>query len=152
VRDKGAALQHVAGQIAELVKAGGPDDAFSVERELLGKALDDVQGIVGTMVGSLMQADPRSGGDPANVYKVGQNTTRLLMATGDLVIGWLLLQQAEVAAGKLSAASDKDKPFYTGKVAAARFFTRTVLPRITAERAIAEATDNALMEVDEAAF
>ena len=152
VRDKGAALQHVAGQIAELVKAGGPDDAFGTERELLGKALDDVQGIVGTMVGALMQSDPRSGGDPSNVYKVGQNTTRLLMATGDLVLGWLLLQQAEVAAGKLSGASDKDRPFYTGKVAAARFFARTVLPRISAERAIAEATDNALMEVDEAAF
>ncbi|WP_088317134.1 acyl-CoA dehydrogenase [Kineosporia sp. R_H_3] len=154
VRDKGAALQHVAGQIAELVKAGGADDALGTERELLGKGLDDVQGIVGTMVGALMTSDPRAeGGDVRNVYKVGQNTTRLLMATGDVVIGWLLLKQAEVALAKLAEGpSAKDKPFYEGKVAAARFFARTVLPRIAAERAVAEATDNALMDLDEAAF
>jgi alkylation response protein AidB-like acyl-CoA dehydrogenase len=158
VRDKGQALQHLAGQIAELVKAGGPADPLSVERELLGRALDDVQGIVGFMVGALMSSDPRAeGGDLRNVYKVGQNTTRLLMAAGDLVIGWLLLQQAQVALARL-AASDaaapgtRDRAFYQGKVAAARFFARTVLPRLAADRAVAEATDNALMDLDEAAF
>ena len=46
----------------------------------------------------------------------------------------------------------KDEPFYQGKVAAARFFTRQVLPRLAAERAMAEATDNSLMDVPEAAF
>jgi hypothetical protein len=51
--------------------------------------------------------------------------------------------------GEVSAA---DRDFYTGKIAAARFFARTVLPRITAERAIAEAVDNTLMDVPEAAF
>ena len=105
------------------------------------------------MVGSLMAADTRSGGDPANLYKVGQNTSRLLLATGDLVVGWLLLRQAEVA----MAALDRDVPasdraFYTGKVAAARFFARAVLPRIAAERAVAEGVDDALMDVPEAAF
>lgn len=152
VRDKGVALQHLAGQIAEFVKAGGADDALGTERELLGKALDDVQGIVGFMVGQLMASDPRAGGEVSNVYKVGQNTTRLLMAAGDLVIGWLLLRQAEIAAAKLADGAGKDTAFYEGKVAAARFFARQVLPRITAERAVAEATDNALMELDEAAF
>ena len=34
---------------------------------------------------------------PAEVYKAGLNTTRLLLALGDLVIGWLLARQAEVA-------------------------------------------------------
>ena len=38
------------------------------------------------------------------------------------------------------------------KMAAARFFARTVLPKLAAERQIAEATDNALMEVSEDAF
>jgi len=157
VRDKGQALGWLAGQIAEFVKADGGDGRLAEERELLGKALDDVQGIVGYMVGVLMSSDPRAtGGDPANVYKVGQNTTRLLMATGDLVIGWLLLRQADVATSALLAGGEelatKEKEFYRGKIAAARFFSRQVLPRLTAERAIAEATDNALMEVDESSF
>ena len=40
-----------------------------------------------------------------NVYKVGLNTTRVLMALGDLVVGWLLLRQAAVALDKLDAAT-----------------------------------------------
>ncbi|MBL8930465.1 MAG: acyl-CoA dehydrogenase [Kineosporiaceae bacterium] len=155
VRDKGQALTHVAGLIAEFVKDADADDVLAVERELLGKALDDVQGIVGVMVGALMSAHPKAdGGDVRNVYKVGQNTTRLLMGAGDLVIGWLLLRGAEVAAGKLAdpATTAADRSFYEGKIAAARFFARTVLPRLTSERAIAEATDNSLMDLDEAAF
>jgi hypothetical protein len=112
--------------------------------------------MLGFMVGTLMQSDPRMGGEVTNLYKVGQNTSRLLLAAGDVIIGWLLMRQAEVAqaaldtrGGSMSAA---DTSFYTGKVAAASFFCRTVLPRITADRAIAEATDNALMVVPEDAF
>ena len=163
VRDKGRALGHVAGEIQEFAKGDAGNGQLSVERELLGRALEDVQGIVGYMVGQLMASDTRTdGGDISNLYKIGQNTSRLLLATGDLVVGWLLLRQAEVALAALPTAtekdsvtsdvSDKDQKFYEGKVAAARFFARTVLPKITAERAIAEATDNALMDLDEAAF
>ncbi len=153
VRDKGRALSHLAGQVAEFVKGDPGDGTLARERELLGAALDDVQAIVGAMVGHLTASDPRVGGDPRSLYLVGQNTTRLLMSTGDLVVGWLLLRQAEVAQAALDAgATGRDADFYTGKVAAARFFARTRLPRIGAERAVAEATDNALMDVPEAAF
>src|SRR4051794_38875836 len=153
VRDKGQALTHVATQIAEFAKADPGDGRLAAERELLGKAVDDLQGIVGTMVGALMSSDPRAeGGDPRNVYKVGQNTTRLLLAAGDLVIGWLLLREADVALTRLAEGTGKDEAFYRGKVAAARFFARQLLPKLSAERAIAEATDNDLMDLDEAAF
>ena len=47
------------------------------------RRLEDVQGIVGTMVGSLTA----SAEDVTNIYKVGQNTSRLLLACGDLVVG-----------------------------------------------------------------
>ncbi len=64
-----------------------------------------------------------------------------------------LLRQAEVARAALDAgASAKDQAFYEGKIAAASFFARNVLPKIAAERQIAEATDNALMDVPESAF
>jgi alkylation response protein AidB-like acyl-CoA dehydrogenase len=155
VRDKGFALGHVSAQVQDLVKGGsGADDLLFRERELLGQALEDVQGIVGFMVGALQSADPARGGDPANIYKVGQNTSRLLLACTDLLVGWLLLRQAEVAQAALagSALSAKDRSFYDGKVAAARFFAATILPKISAERAIAEATDNTLMALEESAF
>jgi alkylation response protein AidB-like acyl-CoA dehydrogenase len=155
VRDKGLALGHVASQVQELVKGGiGENDPLARERELLGQALEDVQAILGFMVGALQASDPAHGGDIANVYRVGQNTTRLLLACTDLLVGWLLLRQAEVATAALAneGVGAKDRAFYQGKVAAARFFAAEVLPRISAERAIAERTDNRLMELDEAAF
>jgi hypothetical protein len=151
VRDKGQALAYVASQIQEFAKDLG--GSLDVERELLGKALEDVQGIVGHLVGVLMKSDPRVGGDVTNLYQVGQNTTRLLLAAGDLVVGWLLLRQAEVAQRALDGgAQGADADFYTGKVAAARFYAKNVLPKLSAERAMAEAVDNELMDVPESAF
>ena len=101
------------------------------------------------MVGSLTA----SAEDVTNIYKVGQNTSRLLLACGDLVVAWLLLRQAAVALAALDAgATGRDGAFYAGKVAAAKFFAAQVLPLVTAQRAIAENVDNALMDVPEDAF
>ena len=90
--------------------------------------------------------------DTQNIYKVGLNTTRALMALGDLVVGWLLLRQAEVAQAALPNASDRDKAFYAGKVGAAQWFAANVFPALTSSLAIAQSVDNSLMELDEAAF
>ena len=90
---------------------------------------------------------------PTDAYKVGLTSTRLLLAAGDVVIGWLLLKAAVVAQARLDAGdAGKDEDFYTGKVAAAQFFARTVLPRMASEKAITLAEDGALMDVPEAAF
>jgi hypothetical protein len=102
---------------------------------------------LGTTVPGMPHSNPR------NVYKVGLNTTRLLMALGDLICAWLLLRGAEVALERLNEQlSPGEKAFYEGKVASGRWFARTVLPKLAAERAIAEATDLAVMDLDEAAF
>ncbi len=75
---------------------------------------------------------------PGEINKVGLNTTRLLLALGDLTIGWLLVRQAEVALAKLDdGPGEGDSAFYAGKIAAARFFTESVLPKLAAEREIA---------------
>ncbi|HZY29575.1 MAG TPA: acyl-CoA dehydrogenase [Jiangellaceae bacterium] len=154
IKDKGRAIGWLSAQIQESLTAEIGGGLLKVERELLANALEDVQGILATMVGFLMSADPDTeNGDRRNVYKVGQNTTRLLLATGDLVISWLLIRQAAVALEKLDGdLAEKERAFYEGKIAAAQFFARQVLPRLSAERAVAEATDNALMDIDEAAF
>jgi len=125
-----------------------------VERALLATGLEDTQAMVGVLVAQLMSADVDvEGGDLRNIYKVGLNTSRLLMALGDVVCSWLLLRQAEVAFDKLGGeVRPTDTGFYEGKVAAAQFFARNVLPKLTAERAIAEATDLSLMDLSEEAF
>jgi hypothetical protein len=149
VRDKGQALTRLLTEVQELAKGEAGNGALARERVGLAEALEAFQGIVGTMVGFLTSSQD----DPRNIYKVGLNTTRFLMSLGDLVLGWLLLRQAEVSLDALAAgATGRDKAFYEGKVASARFFCASVLPELTTRRAMAEATDLSLMELDEAAF
>ncbi|WP_460356809.1 acyl-CoA dehydrogenase [Actinoallomurus acanthiterrae] len=149
LRDNGEALQHLAGQIKEFVESDAGNGRLKNERALLGKALEDAQGILNPMIGWALGSMER----PEEIYKAGLNTTRLLMSLGDVVIAWLLCRQAEVALAKLGGdVSDADRAFYTGKVAAAQFFCATQLPKIAAERAIAEATTGDLMDLPEEAF
>ncbi|GAA0679697.1 acyl-CoA dehydrogenase [Kitasatospora atroaurantiaca] len=149
VRDGGQALTAVSEQIQKFLGAGEGGDALAAERELLAKAAGDLEAIVGKLLADLSSVEQ----DVKNMYKVGLNTTRLLMVSGDVVVGWLLLRQAAVALAKLEAgASEKDVPFYQGKVAAARFFARNILPTVTPQRLIAEGVDNEIMELAEEAF
>ena len=153
-KDQAQALGHVANEVKAFIESEAGNGRLKVERELLGVALENGQAIVGTLIEQLMSADPSAeGGDLRNIYKIGLNTSRLLMVLGDIVCSWLLLRQAEVALEKLAGeVTPADKTFYEGKVAAAQFFARNVLPKIAAERAIAEGTDLSLMDLDEAAF
>src|SRR6266702_4050254 len=121
----------------------------------LARAADNVEAMVTAMHGYL--ADSLE--VPAEIDRVGLNTTRLLLALGDLVVGWLLVRQSEIATSALDAgaasdagAGDADTAFYQGKIAAARFFAETVLPRLAAEREIVETTTTDLMDLAEAAF
>lgn len=149
VRDQFKAISYLAAQITETVKGDEGSGALATERELLGQALENVQGILGAM-GQWAMA---SQSDVKEIYKVGLNSTRLLMASGDLIIGWLLVRQAEVALAALAGdPSERDKNFYLGKVEAARWFSRNRLPLIAAERAIAEATNDDIMKLPEEAF
>ena len=150
VRDKGAALTALATEIGTFAAGEAGNGRLKEERAALAAALADVQAMVAAMVGHLMSAQE----DVSQVYKVGQNTTRLLFSLGDLVVGWLLVRSAAVATDALDAGSvsERDRAFYEGKVAAARFFTTTVLPELAARRKIVESTDNALMDLPEESF
>ncbi|MBA8793483.1 hypothetical protein FHX74_001088 [Friedmanniella endophytica] len=154
VRDEGQALGALSAEVTAFLESEAGNGQLKTERALLAKALEDVGEIVAQMVGDLQSSVPMMPeSDPRNVYKVGLNTTRLLMALGDVICSWLLLRGAEVALAKLGGElSPADQWFYEGKVASARWFAATQLPRISAERAIAEAVDLGAMDLDEAAF
>ncbi len=145
VKDGGKALGGLGKEIQAFAESGG---ANAAEKQALLKALADLNGIIGVLVGHAMASQEKS----EEIYKVGLNTSRALMAVGDVIIGWLLLRQADIAAEKLPNATGKDADFYTGKIASAHFFVANVLPHITADRKIVEATDNTIMELPEGAF
>ena len=143
VRDNGAALGVVVAEIQGFLAAEAGNGRLKEERALLATALGDVQGMLAALTGHLMKME---------LHVVGQHTVRLLMAVGDLLVGWLLLRQAEVALAALGGETGRDQAFYEGKVAVARFFAATQLPLLTAHRTIVEHADNSLMDVPEAAL
>ena len=151
VRDKGQALTKLLTEIQEFAKGDEGNGALRDRaRRCSPRALEDVQGIVGTMVGSLTAVGR---GRHATSTRSARTPPGCCWPAGDLVVGWLLLRQAAVALAALDAgATGRDKAFYKGKVAAARFFAAQMLPLLAAQRAVAEAVDNALMDLPEAAF
>lgn len=149
VKDQGKSLAFISGQIEEFVKSETGNGRLKAERALLATALEDVQGMAASMTGNLMAAQQ----EITQVYKVGTASVRFLMSVGDLLIGWLLQRQAAVAIEALDAgATGADKSFYEGKIAAASFFAKNMLPLLTSTRAVLENVDNDIMELDEAAF
>ena len=150
VKDGGAALGIVAGEIKAFLAGEAGNGQLKEERLALQSALGDVEGMLGTVLGWLGAAAE----DPDQIYKVGLASRRILLALGDLIVGWLLQRQAEVALRALGrdGLSTVDQSFYQGKVASARFFAREVLPRLASDRRIVEGTTLELMELPEAAF
>ncbi|MFE6156047.1 acyl-CoA dehydrogenase [Streptomyces sp. NPDC057889] len=148
VRNQGAALNGLAEEIKKFLAVGTGGEELAPARESLAKAAVELEAIVGVMLTDLAATEQ----DTKNIYKVGLNTTRLLLASGDVVVGFLLLRGAAVAAEKLETASAKDQAFYQGKIAAAKFFAANVLPGVGLERRLSEQVDLDLMELDEAAF
>jgi alkylation response protein AidB-like acyl-CoA dehydrogenase len=157
LRDEGRALRVLLGQIADFAASESGNGRLKLERAALAQAAADVEAMVSAMAGYAAASLDR----PAEIYRAGLNTTRLLMALGDLVIGWLLARQAEVALAALDDAAGQARPggrdpadaaFYQGKLATSRFFAQTVLPRLTVERRIVEDTTTELMDLPEEAF
>jgi len=154
VKNQGEALGNLLAEIRATAAAEHGNGRLKSERAALTRATHDFEAMLTSLNGYLAA----SGAQPGDVDKIGLNTTRLLLALGDLIIGWLLVRQAEVATAALDAgpaggtAAHSDTAFYQGKIAAARFFAATVLPRLTVDREIVETTTTDLMDLPEAAF
>ena len=149
VRDHGVALQHLVTQIEAFIESADARPELADARSQLTIALDDLQAWVNTMTGYLVESQQSA----RELYRVGLESVRFLLAVGDLLIGWLLLRHAEIALAALDRdPTAADRAFYSGKVAAANFFVKNVLPRLTADRGIAANVDLAIMDLREEAF
>jgi hypothetical protein len=148
-RDQGVALAHVVAQIQKFVTRETARPELAEGRGKLATALADAQAMTATLTGYLMSAQENA----RELYRLGLESVAFLLAVGDLLIGWLLLEHAEIALNALDAdPSDRDREFYIGKVAAANFFAKNVLPRLAADRKIIEEMDLTVMDLREEAF
>ncbi|HEY6574794.1 MAG TPA: acyl-CoA dehydrogenase [Mycobacterium sp.] len=145
-RDQGAAFGHVAGQIQAFLDRESARPELAESREFLAAALADLRSMVVTLTGYLMESQQ----NPRELYRLGLGSVSFLLAVGDVLIGWLLLRNAEIALG--AGPTDRDRAFYDGKVAAAKFFAKTVLPRLASDRKIVESVDLSPMDLGEESF
>jgi hypothetical protein len=135
VRDGGRTLQ---GLLGEIQRTELPDE-LAVERAALAKAHADVSAIFMAMMAKV----------PASVNHVGFQGNRILFALAELVIGWRLFLGAKVALAKLDG---NERAFYQGKLAAARWYAKNVLPGLSLARQLIEQSDLDLMDVPDEAF
>jgi alkylation response protein AidB-like acyl-CoA dehydrogenase len=140
-KDGGQTLGMLVARIEKTIasEAGGAE--LAKERELLKKAIGDVQTTFMALMGKVGES----------VYHAGLVGNRVLFALAELTIGWLLVDHAALAiANKAKKPADAD--YYDGKVASARFFCRNVLPGLTLTRKMVEASELGITELREEVF
>jgi len=140
-RDGGQTLQGLLGRVRATAEGNEGGEALAEERKLLAKALGDVEGIYGALMGKVGES----------LYHAGFQGNRILAATAELVVGWLLIRHAAVAL-KRKTENAGDAAYYDGKVASARFFVRNVFPGLTLTRKLVEQSSLELMELAEESF
>jgi alkylation response protein AidB-like acyl-CoA dehydrogenase len=147
VRDGGVAFSYISDQIRGFTEGAG-GGRLKDEQTRLQCALDDIVAMAEVLTANLAGAEE----DPKKIYNIGLVSVRFLMAVGDLIIGWRLLVQAQVALAALDANPTADADFYIGKIATARFFAANVLPLLSGVRSVLSEVDYSVMELTEAAF
>jgi alkylation response protein AidB-like acyl-CoA dehydrogenase len=161
VRDQGQTLGWLAESIRETLKSGGPGDAFEQERALLEQGLEDAQSHLGVLLTHAMASMDETSRE--RIHLSALHATAFLFSLAEVTIGWLHLRHAVVANDALAALEAGATPrhgrrredevgFYTGRVAAARWFLRNIMPKVATRRQVAEQEDGALMQVPVGAF
>ena len=148
VRNEGKALRPLIGQIREFAAAEQATDGSRPSAPRWPGRRTTSRASSTAMHGFL--AGPAE--QPSEIYRAGLNTTRLLLALGDLVIGWLLARQAEIALARLDDAGAGRPRVLRGQDRGGPVLRRHRLPRLAAEREIAEATTADLMDLPAEAF
>ena len=79
---------------------------------------------------------------------------RFLEMMSETTLGWLLLEQAVLAAKKQKELPEdhRDQGFYEGKLHSALYFVRNVLPGVKAKAEVLAREDNSAMRIPEASF
>jgi len=118
-QNNGQAIQDLFASVKEaLTTAEGLERTAPIAARI-APALARLEATAAHMTAT-MQSDPMTGSAHAFSF---------LEAVGDMVMGWMLLWRANLAASALKAgAKEKDQSFYEGQIMSAEFFSRNMLP------------------------
>ena len=141
----GANLQNFLGDIAKFVAAQSGHATLGPAVKKLGAAQEAV---AGTAMRLLMWF--QSG----QLALVPLSANRFCEMMSELVVAWVLLEGAVVAdTAKANVKADHpDHAFYTGKVAAALYYARNVLPGVEHKAQLLAEEDKSPLDIPDAAF
>jgi alkylation response protein AidB-like acyl-CoA dehydrogenase len=89
----------------------------------------------------------------AQVLTAFANAYPFMEVTGDIVMAWLLLQRATIAAEKLTTdARKKDAAFYEGQLKSAEFFAYSILPVTLGKMNVVLGMNSAAVDIPEDSF
>jgi alkylation response protein AidB-like acyl-CoA dehydrogenase len=140
--DNGAKLKKFGRLIAEFVEQEGVDEAMQEFINPLADLGDKVTKLT-TEIG--MKAF-------GNADEVGAAAVDYLRVVGHLCFAYFWARMARVALDKLAQAETANDPFYTAKLATARFYFAKLLPETAALIRTARSGVAPLMAMDEALF
>lgn len=139
--DRAQTLKHFVGLVQEST-ARARELGLAGEAEALSATIDDMLAATEVLLGC------------ADANQRLANATVYLDAFGHIVIGWMWLRQAIVAATALSPGrkAAADTAFYEGKILAARYFCRYELPLARTRLAICRSLDRTCLDAPAAMF
>ncbi len=141
--NKGKPVMDLFGEMQKTVAVAKEIPAIKEYAAKVEEALNKLGEIALTMGQTAMSA---------NVLNAFANAHPFQDATGDVVVAWMLLWRASIAATKLEKAKAKDKPFYEGQIKSLQFFAETLLPMTMGNLAGLKEVSGAAVEIDEASF
>lgn len=156
---KGMVFMSLLGEVSQFIESAKGNGALKREIELLEASKNAV-----AEVGMFFASKAKEDLTIPVLYAYP-----LLDLLGDMMVGWQLLWQANIAHEKLqglfeekSAQSpeeqeklvgdSRDAAYYTGKIAAARFFANTFLTLSPAKAQAIKSADKSAMEIPEGSF
>ncbi len=141
----GQNLQAFLGDVAKFVAAQSSHPTFGPAVKKLGAAQEAV---AGTAMRLLMWF--QSG----QLALVPLSANRFCEMMSELTVAWLLLEGAVVAetAKKNVAAGHPDAAFYEGKIQAALYYARNILPGVEHKAQLLADEDKSPLEISDAAF
>jgi alkylation response protein AidB-like acyl-CoA dehydrogenase len=139
----GANLQAFVGDIQKFVAKHGAHATLGAEVKRLGRA---AEAVVGAAMKLLMWFQ---GGQLDRVPLVAN---RFLEMMAETAVAWVLLEGAVLAHDKRAGANEADAAFYAGKIAAAHYFARNILPGVEHKATLLTDEDLSPMEIPDAGF
>ncbi len=142
---KGKVFADWLAEIEEFATANANAAGFEKEMAIVLRAVNAYKEIQNTIASYFMNQ---------KISMMPLYATRILQASGELICGQLILEQALVAQKKIDelGSDHYDYPFYNGKVNAAKYFVRNIVPNIFRTLEVVKEGDTSVLDIVEDAF